>query len=294
MLGVKWIFQADLATYAPDSVAGAFGRTAFYDQEIFVATGGHNLLVLTLDGMLDRIITNDLVYFHDVAMDSDGTIWALDRYNLKIWHLSPSGEILSAFGAHGTGAEYWATYGPSDIALDDEYIYVLITAVVNSYTVEDVQVWRRDGEFVGLRVSLPREGGLRDSSLLTVTDDNIFIASGGTYLYSAYDKTGTLAYHLPSLLQQSYPGALAFNADGELVFFETLGAIYRYNATTGAIDGFGQSATERSGEIPSGSLFYPRGLVVLPDGDVIITDANDTHWQVLRVTTGTSADLTSP
>lgn len=292
--GVAWIFQGDLATYAPDGVAGSFGRLALGQAEIFVATGGHNLLVLTVDGVLDRIINNDLVYFHDVAVDADGTLWALDRNNLKIWHLSSDGEILSAFGAHGTGADYFGTYGASDLALDDSYLYVLTTALVNSYTVEDVQVWRRDGEFIGLIVSLPRDGGLRDSSLLVVDEENIYVAAGGIYLYSAYDKQGTLDYHLPALLQMSYPGALAFALDDDYIFFETLGTIYRYNATTGGIDLFGQTISERSGEIPSGELFYPRGLVVLPDGDLIVADANETHWQVLRVTTGISVDATSP
>jgi hypothetical protein len=292
--GTKWILQGDLETYAPDAFRGMFGRLDVTQEEIFVATGSHNLLVVTFDGVLDRVIANDLIYFHDVAVDDDGTIWVLDRTNLKVWHITASGEVLGGFGSYGDGVTQFTAYGGADIALDDDYIYVLTTKPFLSYVLEDVQVWRRDGEFVRVIVSLPRDAGLRDSSLLYVNDQNIYVTAGGDYIYSAYDKDGTLQYHQPPFLELSYPGAFTFNEQDNLFFFETLGMIYRYNYALNRIEAFGFSATERTGEIPSGELFYPRGLGVLPDGDLIIADANETHWQVLRVSTGAIVDEVSP
>lgn len=284
--GVEWVFQSELETYAPDFVGGTFGRMDRSDEALFVATGVNQLLVFTFDGVLDRIITNDLIYFDDVAVDSDGTLWVLDRKNLKIWHITPSGELLGALGGYGEGVMQFNIYGAADIALDDDYIYVLTTKPYQSYMVEDVQVWRRDGEFVSLLISLPRDGGVRDSTLLYVNDEHIYITVGGDYLYSIYDKAGNLERHIPALLQTSYPGEFTFNEEDNLLFFETFGTIYRYSPDSEGIELFGFSATERTGEIPSGELFYPRGLSVLPDGDLVVVDANETHFQVMRVSMG--------
>jgi hypothetical protein len=280
---VEWAFTSDFATYGLNGLAGAFGRLDVNMEYIIVATGGDSALVFALDGTLQYRLWHPVVRFFDVAIDPDGTLWVLDTVNTKIWHITLTGEILGWFGQYGAGVNQFTVMGPMDIVVDDTYVYVLSTNPIAQRAIEDIQIWDKDGQFVGVVDSHPRNGSLRDSSLLIagIEENTLAFTFGGDVLASIYDKDGTLLDRIYSFMSVSYPGAIAL--DGDLVYFEHLGEIYRYNRVDYTINIFGTPAQNLTGDIEQGSFFYPRGLAVLPDGDLVIADANETHWQVLRV-----------
>jgi tripartite motif-containing protein 71 len=54
----------------------------------------------------------------DVALDSQGDVWVLDRGNNRVQQFSPQGDVISQFGTYGTGNGQ--LNAPSSIALDEE------------------------------------------------------------------------------------------------------------------------------------------------------------------------------
>ncbi len=283
---LAWRFVGDFETYALDGQPGSFGRLAVGEDRIMVATGGSALLMFGLDGTLQQIMRHPVIRFYDVAIDTDGTLWVLDALNTKIWHINTAGDVLNWFGQYGGGVDQFASVGPMDILVDADYVYVLSTNLANRRAIEDIQVWRKDGAFVGVLASVARNGGLRDSSLLVagIDDDTLFFTFGGDVLASVYNKEGRLQRRINAFLETSYPGALA--VEGDVLYFEHMGGIYRYDTAQGSVNIFGFPAENRTGELAAGSFFYPRGLAVLPSGDLIIADANETHWQIIRVAAG--------
>jgi hypothetical protein len=277
--GLIWHNAGAFAESDFSTMRGAFGRLTVVDDQIYVATGGDSLLIFAADGTLTGRITNPGIVFQDVAVDADGNFWVIDAVNMKVIHMDAEGRILNAFGRFGQGVDLFPLLAPADIVVGvDGRLYIINTTTSGEQTFDDVQVWEPDGTFVTAFNAATRTGGTSDTVMMVPgLDDDLVTTWGGSALVSIYNPDGTSVGVLNAPVEGYRPSSIAVDDEG-LILFEYQGQIFRLGRE---IVTFGILFEDSQGAIPPGRLFYPRGLGVLSNGDVVVADANETHWHIM-------------
>jgi hypothetical protein len=279
--GIDWQYTAPLEDADFTTLTGAFGRLDVAGERVYIATGADSILVFEADGTFVQIIRNESINIHDVAVADDGTLWVIDPLQMKVFQLDADGRVLNWFGQYGTGVEQFDLFSPLDLVIGPEgRLYVLNTTQVGGQTYEDIQIWTPDGTFVTSFNATFRAGGLRDASMLAVAPGlDLFFTNGGNLLTTIFSFDGTVLDRLPAPVSPYIPGG--FTVDENSVFyFEDNGQITRFSLS---LDVFGTALDDETAAFQPGEFFYPRGLGILPGGDLIVADANETHFQVTRV-----------
>ncbi|PJF22588.1 MAG: hypothetical protein CUN56_05245 [Phototrophicales bacterium] len=281
--GVIWQQQQPFDRNLFEALPTNFGRLAIAaDDTLYIATGTNAILELAPTGELTRIIQNDLIHIADLALDSDGSFWVIDPWQQKVYHLSPDGDVLSSFGTFGTAPDQFGRISPLDIVLaPNDQIYLFVTQVFGSRTYDEIQIWSKDGQFIDNILIQARTEGFQDSSLLMLQDETLYVYAFSDMLVQQYNLDGEL---LQTLLQPPPPRAptsMAVDSSGR-VFFATSGIIRVYENGERVLT-FGDPGINTSGEIPAGMLIAPRGMGFLSNGDLVVVDANQSHWQVIRL-----------
>ncbi|MFW5747992.1 MAG: hypothetical protein ACOCYT_00105 [Chloroflexota bacterium] len=287
--GVTWqytaAFDAADAAFTP-TLPERFGRLHVgTDDTLYVATGGSALLVFDVDGVLLRAIHNPDVHFDDVYAAEDGTLWVIDRSQAKVIHLSAEGDILTAFGQVGSGADQFTPGGPSDLVIGaDGLLYILTTTFARQRTYDDVQVRTPEGDLERVFTAQVRSGGQDpNAQLRLLPDGNLLVtAGGGGTLARIYDlETTEQVAALPLPEVEFVQRALAVGPEG-IIYTAGGGAVIQLGPDGGVLAVIGGQTQSAESALPPGALFDPTGIGVLSDGSIVVADANQAFWQVVR------------
>ncbi len=176
------------------------------EGNLYVAdSGNHRIVVLSPDGKLLRTVggpnpdyadgmTGGAGYLNQpwgVAVAEDGTIFVADTWNHRIQAFSPEGEYRNEWGYFGsvaelTGSDAYAFYGPRNVVVYDDEVYVVDTGN------KRVRVYDLDGNFmrdIGSGGMLP--GQLSEPVGLALDESgNLIIADTWNRRVQVFDHSG--------------------------------------------------------------------------------------------------------
>lgn len=283
--GVVWQQQQPFDDSAFESSQTSFGRLAIGDDDtIYVATGNNSILVISPDGELLRIIHNDNAAINDLALDTDGTFWVTDQYQNKVYHLSAEGDILSGFGEFGSAPDQFGAISPLAIELaPNDLLYLFVTYVISGSTYDEIQIWTKDGELVeNIYIQSRGDSGFQDSSFLALGSDELLYAYAySDVLVQQYALNGDLLQTVYQPGEPLSPSSITVDDSGR-IYFATTGLIRIYENGE-RIQTIGEPALNATGEIAIGTYVAPRGMGFLSNGDLIVVDANESHWNITRI-----------
>ncbi len=207
-----------------------------------------------------------------ITVSTDGQlIYVCDTWNHRIVVLDQTGRMVREFGADGNNDDNvdpsvnpGLFYGPRDIAVTDDEIYVVDTGN------ERVQVFGLDGTFRRAFGGTGREPGqlLEPVGIAIDQDDRIYVADSGNARISVFAADGTPLEQWPVDAWTSYSyfePYLAFDQDGNLYATSSLsGSVEVFDPTGLWIDSIQQVGSE--------SLEAPVGITRDLDGAMLITD----------------------
>ncbi len=121
----------------------------------------------------------------DVAVDSAGNLWVIDRGNDRVQKFSPTGELLDSFGSSGTGDGQFTW--PSGIAIDPEG-NVLVTDSAN----HRVQKFNAQGEYLSKFGSFGTGNGQFNgpAGIAIAPGGAIFVTDRGNHRVQRFTKAG--------------------------------------------------------------------------------------------------------
>lgn len=273
-VAVVWHQQAPLADW------GDLGRMAVGpDDELYVSNGAGFLVFDPADGgLLKTVVVEGAVGLVDIAVASDGTLWAVDSGAGAILHLTSDGALLGTWTS-----TLDRLFTPVQISLDPttDTLYILdeTTSMIERWDAAALA-----GEAQPLRFeAVPADRGFVqvgepsmafDPQLgLAVTDslgDVWVLDAAGVY-------QGTLGW----LVRASNSTAFAAR-DGYVLVASINGMVYRFTVDAEPSGRFGDYGAQTGAFAPL-TFARVRGLGVLSGGDVVVLDANDDTAQLIRV-----------
>jgi len=214
-----------------------------------------------------------------VTMTADGITWVADTWGHRVVALDANGAIVQTIGGEtiDTGDDPARVdeaggrfFGPRDIAVSDEAIYVVDTGN------ERVQLFTRDGTFVdawGGSGSGPDQL-IEPVGIALGSDGNVYVADSGNTRISIFTPNGKPVAQWPvSAWPAPAPGGLP-PAFQPYLAFDAEGNLYATASNAGQVlvfDGEGEmisAVTDADGE----RLTQPVGVAIAPDGTLLITD----------------------
>ncbi|MBN2302892.1 MAG: hypothetical protein JXQ72_00355 [Anaerolineae bacterium] len=258
------------------------GGLALAEDRVYISDGAGGVLVYSLDGDLLSTITHpDFFAPNSPVLDADGNLWLADGFRHMVFQMSPEGDLLQSFG----GEDIFEALSPGFLALGpDGNLYL----EENREDEDWIEVWTTEGEFV-------RE--------FQIGDENSFIWSlelGPDHLLYAVDLVGGVrVYDLdgvvitdslaPNLTRFQFITAFAALPDGTFMMSRSAleggneeQQIVHFDADGNVLGQF------LAADLGLDMLYAPLDFVLLPDGDVIVSDGNinGSHLFRLRLTPG--------
>ncbi len=178
-----------------------------------------------------------------ITIASDGTVYVADTYNFKIRKITPAGVVTTL-----AGSEAWGTADGTGTAAQFHYPIGIAVAA--------------DG-----MVYVSENGS---SKIRKITPEGVVTTFAGNGASGYTDGTGTAA-------QFNYPYALAIAPDGTLYVADTGNNRIRKITQGGVVTTFAGDGTAGSadGTGTAAQLNQPQGLTVGPDGNIYVSDSNN-------------------
>ncbi|MBC7811858.1 MAG: NHL repeat-containing protein [Burkholderiales bacterium] len=263
------------------------------DGHIYVANFSSVLIFDAETGELQDAILDDtgtVIQYDDVAPAGEGGVWVADSKTFTVYLLDPEGSILQSIAADTTNRPT-TDMRPNELEVGpDGNVYVMYSSANT-----EMQVFTPEGEFVRSFTMGDRtlSSGLIDFAF--GPDGNLYIAGAGTI--RVLDSEGNIVVEnfAQDFLQERlmnvhgvavdaeghvYIGGNSTAEDGSLV-----AAVYKYDAEGQVLAQFGkaQQRMDWGSEFNSEELSFTVSLAVLPEGQLIISDANGGYSQLLMV-----------
>lgn len=263
------------------------------DGHIYVANFSSVLIFDAETGELQEAILDDtetVIQYDDVAPAGDGSVWVADSKTFTVYLLDPEGSILQAVSADTTNRPNTDMH-PNELEVGpDGNVYVMYSSANT-----EMQVFTPQGEFVRSFTMGDRSlsSGLIDFAF--GPDGNLYVAGAGTV--RVLDSEGNIVVEnfAQDFLEarsigvhgvavdaegQVYIGGNSTAEDGSLV-----AAVYKFDAEGQALAQFGkaQQRVDWGSEFNPEELGYTVSLAVLPEGQLVISDANGGYSQLLIV-----------
>ncbi|MCA9832652.1 MAG: hypothetical protein KC435_01775 [Thermomicrobiales bacterium] len=207
----------------------------------------------------------------------DGLIYIADTWNHAVIVVSADGTVVRVLGNRGIASDITDEglvtdqpglfFGPRDVAISDEYIYVTDTGN------ERVQVFTHDGTFVMAFGGYGSADGqfLEPTGIALAPDGNVWVADSGNARLQVFSADGTwlTSYAIPEwqgLQGTDRLNMLAFSPDGVLFY---------------TVPGKGTFAWQDGKSVlVNGAVTRPGGIAFDADGNLLITDS--TNATVIR------------
>ncbi len=231
------------------------------EDPIITTVAGSGISGCCLDGGLAtaaRLSSPD-----DVAVDSQGNLYIADTSNNRIRKVNASTGVITTIAGTGTSG-FSGDLGPATAAKLNHPSGVAVDSAGNVYIA--------DGDNRRIRKVTVSTG------IITT------VAGNGTAAYSGDGGQATAA-------SLSGPSGLTFDGSGNLLIADTNNhAIRRVSAATGVITtvaGTGVGGYYGDGGLAiAARLYYPYGVAVAPDGDILIADRDNRRVRRVDAATG--------
>ncbi|MGI9341965.1 MAG: PKD domain-containing protein [Gammaproteobacteria bacterium] len=251
----------------------------------------------------------------DVAVGSDGSLYIADRGNLRVRRVDPAG-LITTFAGNGV-AGLSGDNGPATSARFSQVILGVAAAPDGSVYVADsfnnrirrigpdgiITTFAGFGSGAGccLDGGLATKGALSGPDKVTVGDDgSVYIADAGNARIRVVTPDGIINTLLDLGRGVAQPGDVALDGQGNLYITDERRHLLLRLGKDGVLQtlaGTGSQGFSGDGGTPlSARFFRPGGVVVAPDGTLIISDnANNRIRQIAPVVSGfTGAELEIP
>ncbi|MDQ3226236.1 MAG: NHL repeat-containing protein, partial [Chloroflexota bacterium] len=214
-----------------------------------------------------------------ISIGPDGVTWVADTWGHRVVALDAAGTIVQTIGGETVdlvddpgrvdeaGGRF---FGPRDIAVSDDAIYVVDTGN------ERVQLFTRDGVFVdawGGYGTAPDQF-IEPVGIALGVDGNVYVADSGNARISIFTPGGAPVAQWPvsvwpapdpTGLPPAFQPYLAFDAQGNLyATASNAGQVLLFNRDGTVIATVGAAGSER--------LAQPVGVAIAPDGAVLFSD----------------------
>lgn len=270
------------------------------DDTIYVAGYYSGINVYDAEGDLQEVIGDTQLtnrwsgYAEDFAVASDGTLWVVDA-NQHVTHMEPNGEILHTWGELGQDSGEFGEYSPAQVEVMADGRVVILDSQESEeyYTMARIQIWDEDGTL--LNEFVPQPSG-PDSAITGYADiemgpDGTLYIAGDYEIWRMDLDTGTISQVRldPIMSTYAYLDSFAVSSTGHLVVASSEGGFYWFDAQGNYISQYGQEQvlSDYDSDAPrfmDGEFYSPRGVGVLSNGHVVVSDYNYTWWQVVVFT----------
>lgn len=264
------------------------------DGHIYVANFSSVLIYDAESGELEDAIRDEsgsVVQYDDVAAAGDGKVWVADSKTFTVYLLDPAGSILQSIPSDTTDNPN-AEMRPNELEVGpDGNLYVMYSSGNTM-----IQVFTAEGEFVRSFTMGDRSlsSGLIDFAF--GPDGNLYVAGAGTVRVLDTEGNMVIETFAQDFLEASsagirgvavdlegqvYIGGNSFAEDGETL----VAAVYAFDADGALLAQFGkaQQRMDWSSEFKPEELSFTVSLAVLPEGQLVISDANGAYSQLLTV-----------
>lgn len=270
------------------------------DDMIYVAGYYSGINVYDAEGDLQEVIGDTQLtnrwsgYAEDFAVAPDGTLWVVDA-NQHVTHMEPNGEILHSWGELGQDSGEFGEYSPGQIEVMPDGRVVIQDRQDSEefYTMTRIQIWDEEGTL--LNEFVPQPSG--PNSTITGYADIEMGPDGTLYIAGDYEiwrmdlDTGTVSQVRldPIMSSYAYIDSFAVSSAGHLIVASSEGGFYWFDAQGNYISQYGQEQVleDYDSDAPrfmDGEFYSPRGMAVLSNGHVVVSDYNYTWWQVVVFT----------
>ncbi|MBC7814453.1 MAG: NHL repeat-containing protein [Burkholderiales bacterium] len=269
------------------------------DGNIYVANFTSALVYDGETGQLDHAIVDTsgtVVQYDDVAAAGDGNVWVADSKSFAVYLLDPQGNILVTIPSN-TPDNPNARLAPNELEVGpDGNIYVMYSSANTM-----MQVFTPEGEFV-------RSFSMGDRSLSSGLIDFTFGPDGNLYIAGVrtvrvLDTEGNMVVEQ---FAQDFREASSMDVHGIAVDAEgrvyiggssvaddqsITAAVYQFDADGNLLGQFGkgQQRINWGDDFQPEELSFTVSLASLPDGQLVISDANGGYSQLLKVNMGSAA-----
>ncbi len=118
-----------------------------------------------------------------LAVDSDGSLWLIDKGKSRILHLDPGGKQLAAFGSDGSGAGQ--LNDPTDIAISSSGV-IFVADPGNRW----VQAFSRAGVFLNVLRNGKSELFSKPAAITIDSKDNLYVLDRGRTTITTFSPRG--------------------------------------------------------------------------------------------------------
>ncbi len=302
---VVWQYQQPVAYTGDLPFGGLGGMDVTTDDTLVIADGPNGLQLFSPDGQpLGVIKSPDIVFAFDVAIDAQGNYWVTDSAAHQVVQLDPQGNTLQSFGEVGDGPGMFGenTDSPSLIEFGPDgnlFIYAKFLTGNNQETAGFVQIWSTDGQFLGEFSTQPPSLEAFPSPV-----DMAFRPDGGLIMVNAegvirvFYETGDVSSQTDFRLI-SAANSLTVAPNGDVYVGALGGTVYHFSADLQYIEQFGNPQPAlptfpSTDPYESGDFTAPTAIGVLSNGDVVVTDTNFTHSQIVRISFGGTSAPPAP
>lgn len=238
---------------------GAGSNPAVYGADLW----GYRVERFTASGTPDQVYGGTAPpdgFFNEpsgVSVGPAGRLFVMDSINQRVQRFNPGGAFETKFGGRGWGVDLSGMAWARDVAVDQVTAKVWVADTKNSRVTE----FNGDGSTTGRSIS--GKGVVYWPQGVTIDGSSILVADTGNNRVRSFDPTtGQVIWTATGFNQ---PNDVAV-AGGIAYVTDTLGKrVVKLNAATG----------EFIAAIGQADLHYPTGVVVEPNGNVLVTD---TSW----------------